>query len=329
MKDLQRILNNILTNGKHRGDRTGTGTLSLFSERFVHDMRDGFPLPGSRETNFNLVIGEFGWIMSGETENYQLRERGVKFWGKWALPNGLLVKDSMAYNPERDLNAPYGQATRAFGWQHGHAVDQLQYVLHTLEANPESRRILISLWDPTNLPDESVSPQQNVIDGKPCLTPCHYGQIFYVEDLTFAERRDEYLAREAREGKSQEEGYQVTVEDLDRADIPTRGLSLKWQQRSTDSCIGILYNIAYYGFMLESIARKFNFLPLMLEGDLTNVHIYDTDLEIAKLMAERELNPLPRLEWTGPVKDIWDYTAEDVRIVGYEPVGFEKLKPAI
>ncbi len=81
--------------------------------------------------------------------------------------------------------------------------------------------------------------------------------------------------------------------------------------------------------MLEAVARQFGFLPLYLEGDLSNVHIYNTDLEVAELVANRELNPLPRLVWTGPVKDIWDYTKEDVEIVGYKPVGFEKLTPAI
>lgn len=350
MYEYQRIIKRVLDHGRSRGDRTNSGTLSTFTDTFYHDMDDGFPLPTLLRTHLKLAFGELMWNLNGETENWQLKERGVGFWNSWALPEGseIYVDDLKV-----DLASPYGEGMCAFRGTDGKRVNQVDYILDLLEKNPESRRIMIVLWNPSRLPDESITPQENILQGNNCLTPCHWAIEFYVEELDWRERAIYYVKQLKKKiGRGSFGAMSEILEDIyryannpnidalasdvelmeeymDNVGVPRKSLSLKWHQRSVDSIIGLKYNIAYYGIFLKIVAQQFNFKPGALVGDLTNVHIYNYLIPVAEEIVKLEPAPLPELRIVNPRADIRDYEWSDIELVNYNYVLDKRLTPAV
>ena len=163
------LLRDIRDNGCDRGDRTGTGTRSVFGRQLRFDLRAGFPLLTTKKVHFKSVANELIWFLSGDTNTAWLKDNGVSIWDEWATESG-------------DLGPLYGAQWRSWPTRDGGAIDQLAYVLDCLKNRPESRRILFHGWNVEYLPDESQSPQDNVRAGRMALPPCHLLYQFYVAD---------------------------------------------------------------------------------------------------------------------------------------------------
>ncbi|MEY2907895.1 MAG: hypothetical protein RLZZ602_418 [Pseudomonadota bacterium] len=161
------LLRDIRDNGVDRGDRTGTGTRSVFGRQLRFDLNEGFPLLTTKKVHFKSVVNELIWFLSGDTNTQWLRENGVSIWDEWATDTG-------------DLGPLYGAQWRSWPTKDGGSIDQLAYVLDCLKNRPESRRILFHGWNVEYLPDESLSPQENALAGRMALPPCHLLYQFYV-----------------------------------------------------------------------------------------------------------------------------------------------------
>jgi thymidylate synthase len=161
------LLQDILDNGATKGDRTGTGTLSVFGRQFRHNLADGFPLLTTKKLHFKSIVNELIWFLSGDTNTRWLNDNGVKIWDEWATEDG-------------DLGPVYGAQWTAWPTRDGGSINQIDYVVDCLRNNPDSRRILFHAWNVEFLPDERKSPQQNVKEGRMALPPCHLLYQFYV-----------------------------------------------------------------------------------------------------------------------------------------------------
>lgn len=169
MRQYLDLLQDILDNGASKGDRTGTGTLSVFGRQYRHNLADGFPLLTTKKLHFKSIVNELIWFLSGDTNTRWLNENGVKIWNEWATEEG-------------DLGPVYGAQWTAWPTSDGGTINQIDYVVDCLRNNPDSRRILFHAWNVEFLPDESKSPQQNVEEGRMALPPCHLLYQFYVAD---------------------------------------------------------------------------------------------------------------------------------------------------
>lgn len=169
MRQYLDLLQDILDNGATKGDRTGTGTLSVFGRQYRHNLADGFPLLTTKKLHFKSIVNELIWFLSGDTNTRWLNENGVKIWDEWATEEG-------------DLGPVYGAQWTAWPTRDGGTINQIDYVVDCLRNNPDSRRILFHAWNVEFLPDEKKSPQQNVEEGRMALPPCHLLYQFYVAD---------------------------------------------------------------------------------------------------------------------------------------------------
>ncbi|KPW47358.1 hypothetical protein ALO95_200325 [Pseudomonas syringae pv. antirrhini] len=167
MRSYLDLLSDVLENGAQKGDRTGTGTLSVFGRQFRHDLSKGFPLLTTKKLHFKSIINELIWFLGGDTNVKWLNENGVKIWNEWATEEG-------------DLGPVYGKQWTAWPTKDGGTINQIDYVVNALKTNPNSRRILFHGWNVEYLPDEKVSPQENARQGKMALPPCHLLYQFYV-----------------------------------------------------------------------------------------------------------------------------------------------------
>ncbi|KPB81804.1 thymidylate synthase [Pseudomonas syringae pv. tomato] len=169
MKSYLDLLGDVLENGAQKGDRTGTGTISVFGRQFRHDLSNGFPLLTTKKLHFKSIVNELIWFLGGDTNVKWLNENGVKIWNEWATEEG-------------DLGPVYGKQWTAWPTKDGGTINQIDYVVNALKTNPNSRRILFHGWNVEYLPDEKVSPQENARQGKMALPPCHLLYQFYVVD---------------------------------------------------------------------------------------------------------------------------------------------------
>ena len=163
------LMRDILENGTDKGDRTGTGTRSVFGRQLRFDLSEGFPLLTTKKVHLKSIIYELLWFLDGNTDNNWLKERGVSIWDEWALEDG-------------DLGPVYGKQWRSWQCPDGSTVDQISQVVEQIKKTPNSRRLIVSGWNPADLPDETQSPQENVRNGKAALPPCHTLFQFYVLD---------------------------------------------------------------------------------------------------------------------------------------------------
>jgi len=169
MKQYLDLMNHVRENGTQKGDRTGTGTLSVFGYQMRFDLSEGFPLITTKKCHLKSIIHELLWFLKGETNTQYLSENGVKIWDAWANDNG-------------DLGPVYGYQWRNWPSPHNNHIDQITEIIQLIKTNPNSRRIIVSAWNVADLPNESIGPQDNVKQGKMALAPCHAFFQFYVAD---------------------------------------------------------------------------------------------------------------------------------------------------
>lgn len=274
MKIYQDLLRHILANGYSKDDRTGTGTTSVFGYQMRFDLNEGFPLVTTKKIHLKSVIYELLWFLKGDTNIGYLNEHGVRIWNEWADPNG-------------DLGPVYGAQWR--NWN-GEAIDQLKAVVDTLKHNPESRRIIVSAWNPSVLPDTRKSFAENVANGKAALPPCHALFQFYVAD-----------------GK----------------------LSCQLYQRSADVFLGVPFNIASYALLTMMLAQVCDLQLGDFVHTFGDVHIYNNHREQVALQLSRAPRPLPTMQLNPAVKDLFAFDYTDFRLEGYDPYPTIKATVAV
>ena len=204
MKAYLDLMQDVVDNGFDKGDRTGVGTRSVFGRQIRFNLQEGFPLVTTKKVHLRSIIYELLWFLRGSTDNSWLQERKVSIWNEWALENG-------------DLGPIYGKQWRSWQCPNGEVVDQISEVIEQIRTKPNSRRLIVSAWNPAELPDESIGPQDNVREGRMALAPCHCLFQFYVAD-----------------GK----------------------LSCQLYQRSADLFLGVPFNIASYALLTHMIAQQ-------------------------------------------------------------------------
>ena len=271
------LLQLLLGAGTAKGDRTGTGTLSRFGHQIRFDLNEGFPLVTTKKVHLKSVVHELLWFIQGNTNTQYLRDNGVSIWDEWATEGG-------------DLGPLYGAQWRSWPTPDGGAIDQLTEVIESIKVRPDSRRLLVSAWNPSLLPDESQSPQDNVRSGRMALAPCHTLFQFYVAD---------------------------------------NQLSCQLYQRSADVFLGVPFNIASYALLTHLVADQCSLAAgdfIWTGGD---VHLYQNHVEQAREQLSREPRPLPTLTLARSPDSILDYREADIVIDGYDPHPHIKAPVAI
>ncbi|WP_020616283.1 thymidylate synthase [Paenibacillus daejeonensis] len=253
MRSYLDLLHDILENGEERGDRTGTGTISVFGRQLRYDLSEGFPIVTTKRVHMKSIVHELLWFLSGDTNVRYLQENGVRIWNEWADENG-------------DLGPVYGSQWRAWETPDGKRIDQIADVVESIRNNPNSRRHLVSAWNVSE------------IEGMK-LPPCHYTFQFYVS-----------------KGK----------------------LSCMFNMRSSDTFLGLPFNLAQYALLTHMLAQQCDLEPGELIYSGADVHIYQNHLEQVKLQLTREPMPLPRLVIKRKPDSIFDYRYEDFELIGYE-----------
>lgn len=297
-------IKDILENGNVKGDRTGTGTRSVFGRQMRFDLSEGFPLLTTKRVPFKLVTSELLWFLAGDTNIKFLLENNNHIWDEWAFKNWVesdeytgpdmtdfgrraLVDEEFAaaYDEQRALfiervlnDQPfadkYGELGEVYGaqWRHwrkvqGGFIDQIAEVVEMIKTTPDSRRLIVSAWNPEAVPTQA-------------LPPCHSLFQFYVAD-----------------GK----------------------LSLQLYQRSADMFLGVPFNIASYSLLLHMVAAQTGYEVGEFVHTLGDAHVYSNHFDQVNEQLSREMVELPTL-WLNPdVKSIFDYTMDDIKIENYHP----------
>jgi len=343
-KDYQRLLELILGTGVEKSDRTGTGTISIFGEQIRHNMQDGFPLLTTKKMAFKTMVTELLWFLRGDTNIKYLVDNGCSIWNgdaykkyekhcwhQWEIPIGELKSthpkiDRVKLDKEEfinkiktddefakkwgELGPIYGKQWRDWEYYCGGGdcnVDQIQNLINDLKTNPDSRRLMVNAWNVGEL-------------GYMALPPCHYGFQVYTRELSHNERIN--LCLELRPESKFAAHVETNETLMNDWNIPERAISLMWNQRSVDTFLGLPFNIASYGLLLEIIAKEVNMIPDELIGNLGDVHLYSNHLEQAKEQIGREPMQLPKLcldyregEYN---KNLKDFTLDDFYLINYQ-----------
>jgi thymidylate synthase len=263
------LLRDVIDNGIDKADRTGTGTRSVFGRQVRFDLQQGFPLLTTKRVHTKSLIHELLWFLAGSTDNRWLQDRGVTIWDEWAAEDG-------------SLGPIYGAQWRSWSCPDGRVLDQLAELVATIRIRPDSRRLVVSAWNPADLPDETRSPRENVQAGRMSLAPCHCLFQFYVAD-----------------GR----------------------LSCQLYQRSADLFLGVPFNIASYALLTHLIAHQCDLQVGEFIHTFGDLHLYRNHLtdDIVFEQLKREPRALPQLRLLRRPPSLFDYCFEDIEIVGYEP----------
>ena len=274
MKQYLDLVRHVLENGEVKGDRTGTGTKSVFGYQMRFDLSNGFPMVTTKKLHLKSIIYELLWFLKGDTNIDYLKENGVNIWNAWADKNG-------------DLGPVYG-----FQWRNWNndGIDQIKILVKELANNPNSRRHLISAWNPSVLPDTSKSFESNVANGKAALPPCHAFFQFYVSN---------------------------------------EKLSCQLYQRSADVFLGVPFNIASYSLLTMMIAQVCDLKLGDFIHTFGDAHIYSNHFEQMNMQLKRKPRSLPTMKLNPSVTDIFDFKFEDFTLENYDPHPHIKGKVAV
>jgi thymidylate synthase len=314
-KQYTNLLQDILDNGVEKKDRTGTGTLSIFGRQIRHKMSDGFPLITTKKLHFKSIVVELLWFLRGDTNIKFLVDNNCHIWDGDAYKNywfnwrpmledcgedltpytqeefiNKIKTDDEFANKWGELGPIYGKQWRDWkGFHEGQhdilkvvygtegrehylvGIDQIQNLINDLKTNPDSRRLMVNAWNVGEL-DQMVLP------------PCHYVFQVYTRELSMSEKELWYKNNNINPNKPWYPNW------------PTRAISLMWNQRSVDTFLGLPFNIASYGLLLEIIAKEVNMVPDQLIGNLGDVHLYSNHIEQAKEQIGRKYTPDERSE---------------------------------
>ena len=342
-RQYKELLEHILHFGVYKSDRTGTGTKSIFGWQIRHNMKEGFPLLTTKKVAFKTMVTELVWFLRGDTNIKFLVDNGCHIW------NGDAIKNYEKHNGEIDWG-PYVTKEEAFiekiksdknfadkwgelgpiygaqwrdwggtnevkllnerdenGWlkfdtKHIKGVDQIENLISEIQNNPDSRRLMVSAWNIDALP-------------KMVLPPCHYGFQVYTRELNLEERRKLVTAEMHAKIYTGGDPSTLSHSEIDQWSVPKRAISLMWNQRSVDTFLGLPFNIASYGLLLEMIADEVNMVPEDLIGNLGDCHLYLNHIEQAEEQITRTPYELPTIH----VRDgIYSFMPDDVILQNYK-----------
>jgi len=259
------LLRHVRDNGTRKDDRTGTGTLSVFGYQMRFDLSESFPLVTTKKLHLRSIIHELLWFLRGDTNIAYLNEHGVRIWDEWADESG-------------SLGPIYGTQWRSWPTPQGRGIDQLEEVVEQIRQRPDSRRHVVTAWNPAELPDESVSPQDNARAGRMALAPCHCLFQFYVAD-----------------GR----------------------LSCQLYQRSADCFLGVPFNIASYALLTLMVAQVTDLEPGEFIHTFGDAHIYLNHLDQVDEQLSRQPYPPPRMHLAEQRERLRDFVYDDFRLEGY------------
>jgi thymidylate synthase len=317
-KQYQTLLQDIIDNGVTKSDRTGTGTISVFGRQIRHKMSDGFPLLTTKKMPFKTIVTELLWFLRGDTNIKYLVDNNCHIWDgdcykryytEWSksVPGDGTFSSNEYSSPSKyeacnftkeefinkiktddefakkwgELGPIYGKQWRSWGYREDlklvdnnrgdfeyekvitTGIDQIYNLINELKTNPDSRRLMVSAWNVGAL-DAMVLP------------PCHYGFQVYTREIPQEER---WKMADLTPNMSE---FDLCSKSCDDYNIPKRYISLMWNQRSVDTFLGLPFNIASYGLLLEIIAREVDMIPDELIGNLGDVHLYSNHIEQAK-----------------------------------------------
>jgi len=352
-KQYQELLSAILKHGVEKKDRTGTGTKSIFGYTFRHNMAWGFPLLTTKKMAWKTMVTELLWFLRGDTNIKYLVDNNCHIWDgdaykRYSIIAGMstqvesLTQEEFINKIKTDdeFAKQWGELGPIYGKQwrnwvrkttrdekivepgvYETSIDQIANLINDLKTNPDSRRLMVNAWNVGEL-DQMTLP------------PCHYGFQVYTRELSRVERVDDYNSK--FENKIEVPFIKVNLGDaientidtsLTQANIPTRAISLMWNQRSVDTFLGLPFNIASYGLLLEIIAKAVNMVPDELIGNLGDTHIYLNHIEQAKEQIGREPMKLPKLiidkfdennHYIGDMDDISEYNINQFKLENYQ-----------
>jgi thymidylate synthase len=340
-KQYTKLLQDIIHNGVEKKDRTGTGTISVFGRQIRHKMSEGFPLITTKKMAFKTMVTELLWFLRGDTNIKYLVDNGCHIWDGDAYANYLLKINNGRIHPnsftqeefinkiktDDEFAKKWGSLGKIYGFQwrswekceltndddfgnneswgdwNIKQIDQIANLISELKTNPDSRRLMVNAWNCSDL-DSMVLP------------PCHYGFQVYTRELDKLERDKLFLKL------NPETKFPRFIESskfYDEQNIPTRAISLMWNQRSVDTGLGLSFNIASYSLLLMMIAKQVNMVPDELIGNLGDVHLYLNHIEPIKDQLTREPYELPTVKISDRVvNDISEYTLDDIILENYQ-----------
>ena len=361
-RDYQQLLRDIIDYGVDKMDRTGTGTKSLFGYTIRHNMKNGFPLLTTKKMAWKSIMTELLWFLKGDINIKYLLDNDCNIWNgdafknywehnkmqsnpKWLKPvtysNGNVGAE--LYNMEEfinkiktddefakqwgELGPIYGKQWRKWAPEAGEinkgGFDQIKNLINDLKTNPDSRRLMVNAWNVGEL-DQMILP------------PCHYGFQVYTRELSLEERVQlAYKSIESTDGTSAALLWELSCQGKSESEIldalngssrniPIRAISLMWNQRSVDTFLGLPFNIASYGLLLEIIAKAVSMVPDQLIGNLGDVHLYSNHIEQAKEQIDREPFELPKLNIN---TEFWPYEGGECGVGPIDAVKvFESFK---
>jgi len=297
------LLQAIIDYGVEKKDRTGTGTKSIFDYTIRHRMNEGFPLLTTKKVPFKTMATELMWFLMGSTNIKYLLDNGCNIWNGDAykrytnaakgdgyyMDEGVFTMDEFIHkiktedefaNNWGELGPIYGKQWRSWENYNGlhldESIDQIQNLINDLKINPDSRRLMVSAWNVGEL-------------GEMVLPPCHYGFQVYTRELSYEEKKLYTYKHFSNQP-------QFDLDAFEKFNIPSRAISLMWNQRSVDTFLGLPFNIASYALLLTIIAKEVNMVPEELIGNLGDTHLYLNHIEQAKEQIERESYELPTLK---------------------------------
>ncbi len=266
MKQYLDLMRHVLEQGHRKTDRTGTGTISVFGYQMRFNLAEGFPLVTTKKCHLKSIIHELLWFLQGDTNIGYLKANGVSIWDGWATDDG-------------ELGPVYGAQWRSWQGADGQVIDQISQLINDIKRTPDSRRLIVSAWNPALLPDTQFSPRENAAKGKQALPPCHTLFQFYVND-----------------GK----------------------LSCQLYQRSADIFLGVPFNIASYALLTLMVAQVCDLAPGDFIHTFGDAHLYLNHLEQVELQLSRTPYPLPQMKLNPAVKDIFAFSYADFELQGYQ-----------
>ncbi len=266
MKQYLDLMRHVLEQGHRKTDRTGTGTISVFGYQMRFNLAEGFPLVTTKKCHLKSIIHELLWFLQGDTNIGYLKANGVSIWDGWATDDG-------------ELGPVYGAQWRSWLGADGQVIDQISQLINDIKRTPDSRRLIVSAWNPALLPDTQFSPRENAAKGKQALPPCHTLFQFYVND-----------------GK----------------------LSCQLYQRSADIFLGVPFNIASYALLTLMVAQVCDLAPGDFIHTFGDAHLYLNHLEQVELQLSRTPYPLPQMKLNPAVKDIFAFSYADFELQGYQ-----------
>lgn len=385
MKEYIDLANKILEKGNYRGDRTGTGTVSIFGPQLRFDLTQGFPLLTTKKMFVRGIIEELLWFLNGDTNNNILVDKNVHIWDEWALQNRreltiperveILYKNNPALHTDEDVQATvsnyteaewteyldaqnvqkyerlegdgdlgpvYGEQWRSWkgkvigmsdvtptsrdisqmhftGTPVREKIDQIQMLIDGLKKKPFSRRHIVSAWNVEDLPDESISPQENVKNGKMALAPCHCLFQFYVREMDVNDRIREWNAHNPENELDMNLSDSEIMADLDARNAPKYRLDCQLYQRSADYILGVPFNIASYALFTMMVAQCVNMLPGEFIHTFGDCHIYKNHIE-TYIASQMDNTPyeLPTMVINPEKKDIFSFTIDDFKLDDYQ-----------